>query len=317
MPQYNFYIDEELKERVEKIFADSGISGKPKFLDSMVRVYQSYLASKSDIEIDISAYQNTNQESKEVIQKAFTHILTTLDYNFSTLQQEKIYIEKQKQKLNTRNEEIEQEVQKVKLKAYEEIKELNSQYELEKDSLIQENKKVLQENKELNSLLKKSQEELKSMTSIANQTGSIMQENKELRDSRIEIEKKYSLEIDRVKNRYDNEIEKLKETHRNLEDKYSSKLDLLQNSYDNLQKKMSDKERELFEVTHAFTRCKEDVKKYQIQAEKEQIKLDKKHKELEDTKSKYNQLLGKVEILEKLEKEYHEMDDRRRANKDS
>ncbi len=277
MAQYNFYIDEELKERVEKIFADSGISGKPKFLDSMVRVYQAHLASKSDIEINMTAYQNTNQESKEVIQKAFTHILTTLDYNFSTLQQEKIYIEKQKQKLNTLNEEIEQEVQKVKLKAYEEIKELNFQYELEKDSLIQENKKVLQENKEL-----------KSMTSIANQISSVIQENKELRDSRIEIEKKYS-----------------------------SKLDLLQNSYDNIQKKMSDKERELFEVTHAFTRCKEDIKKYQIQVEKEQIKLDNKQKELEDMKSKYNQLLGKVEILEKFEKEYHEMDDRRRANKDN
>ena len=317
MPQYNFYIDEELKERVEKTLVDSGISGKPKFLDNMVRVYQAHLASKSDIEINMTAYQNTNQESKEVIQKAFTHILTTLDYNFSTLQQEKIYIEKQKHELNTQNEEIGQEVQKLKLKAHEEIKELNSKYELEKDSLIQESKKVSKENKGINELLKKNQEELKSMTSIVKQTSSVIQENKELRDGRIEIEKKYSLEVDRVKNRCNNEIEKLKETHRNLEEKYSNKLDLLQSSYDKLQKIISGKEQELFEVTHAFSRCKEDLKEYQKQVEKEQIKLDNKQKELEDTKSKYNQLLGKVEILERLEKEYYEMDDRRRANKDS
>jgi len=291
MPQYNFYIDEELKNRVEKTLVDSGISGKPKFLDNMVRVYQAHLASKSDIEINMTAYQNTNQESKEVIQKAFTHILTTLDYNFSTLQQEKLYIEKQKHELDTQNEEIGQEIQKLKLKAHEEIKDLNSKYELEKDSFIQENKKVLQENKGLKDLLKKNQEELNYMTSIAKQTSSIIQENKELRDDRIEIEK-------------------LKETHRN-------RLDILQDSYDTLQKIIRGKEQELFEVTHAFTKSKEDLKEYKKQVEKEQIKLDNKQKELEDTKSKYNQLLGKVEILERLEKEYYEMDDRRRANKDS
>jgi len=281
MPQYNFYIDEKLKERVEKALVDSGISGKPKFLDDMVRVYQGYLASKSDIEIDMNSYQNTNQESKDVIQKAFTHILTTLDYNFSTLQQEKIYIEKQKHELNTQKEDVEQQVQKIKLKAYEDIKELNSKYELEKETFIQENKQLLEENKQIKELLQKSKEELNYMTSIAKQTNSIIEENRELKANIIEAEKKYS-----------------------------NKFDVLQDSYNKLQKTINKKEQELFEIRYSFTRCKEELKKYQI-------KVDNKDKELDDMKSKYNQLLGKVEILERLEKEYHKMDDRRRANENS
>jgi len=281
MPQYNFYIDEKLKERVEKALVDSGISGKPKFLDDMVRVYQAYLTSKSDIEIDMNSYQNTNQESKDVIQKAFTHILTTLDYNFSTLQQEKIYIEKQKHELNTQKEEVEQQVQKIKLKAYEDIKELNSKYELEKETFIQENKQLLEENIQIKELLQKSKEELNYMTSIAKQTNSIIEENRELKANIIEAEKRYS-----------------------------DKFDVLQDSYNKLQKTINKKEQELFEIRYSFTRCKEELKKYQI-------KVDNKDKELDDMKSKYNQLLGKVEILERLEKEYHEMDDRRRANKAS
>jgi len=281
MPQYNFYIDEKLKERVEKALVDSGISGKPKFLDDMVRVYQAYLTSKSDIEIDMNSYQNTNQESKDVIQKAFTHILTTLDYNFSTLQQEKIYIEKQKHELNTQKEDVEQQVQKIKLKAYEDIKELNSKYELEKETFIQENKQLLEENIQIKELLQKSKEELNYMTSIAKQTNSIIEENRELKANIIEAEKRYS-----------------------------NKFDVLQDSYNKLQKTINKKEQELFEIRYSFTRCKEELKKYQI-------KVDNKDKELDDMKSKYNQLLGKVEILERLEKEYHEMDDRRRANKNS
>ena len=63
MAQYNFYIDDELKERVEKTLINSGISGKPKFLEEMVKVYQIHLASQTNIEIDMSAYQNINDQS--------------------------------------------------------------------------------------------------------------------------------------------------------------------------------------------------------------------------------------------------------------
>jgi chromosome segregation ATPase len=260
MAQYNFYIDDELKERVEKTLINSGISGKPKFLEEMVKVYQIHLASQTNIEIDMSAYQNINDQSKEAIQKAFAHILTTLDYNFSTLQQDKIYIEEEKQKLDSRTKEVDGEIEKLKLKAHEEIKELTVKNELEKVTFIEENKKVLEESRRNRELLEKSQKELKSLSPIVEQTSNIMQENKELRVSMAELQNNHNLEIDKLKA-----------------------------SNEKLQKSMNKKDKELFEVTHAFVKCKEDLERY-----------DKKQKEFEDITSKYNQLLGKIEILESL-----------------
>ena len=194
MAQYNFYIDDELKERVEKTLINSGISGKPKFLEEMVKVYQIHLASQTNIEIDMSAYQNINDQSKEAIQKAFAHILTTLDYNFSTLQQDKIYIEEEKQKLDSRTKEVDGEIEKLKLKAHEEIKELTVKNELEKVTFIEENKKVLEESRRNRELLEKSQKELKSLSPIVEQTSNIMQENKELRVSMAELQNNHNLD---------------------------------------------------------------------------------------------------------------------------
>jgi chromosome segregation ATPase len=278
MAQYNFYIDDELKERVEKALGDSGITGKPKFLEEMVKVYQIHLASQTNIKIDMSAYQNTNDQSKEAIQKAFAHILTTLDYNFSTLQQGKIHIEEEKQQLDNRTKDVETEVEKLKLKAHEEFKELTSKHELDRTTLIEENKKVLEESRTSKELLEKSQNELESLSSIAKQTSSVMKENKELRTDMAKLQTNHSLEID-----------KSRESYTDLEEQHNIKIDLLRASNEKLQKDINTKDKELFEVTHTLARCKEDLEKY-----------DKKQKELEEITSKYNQLLGKIEILESL-----------------
>jgi seryl-tRNA synthetase len=150
--------------------------------------------------------------------------------------------------------------------------------ELEKSTFIEENKKILEENIKNRELLEKSQKELKSLSSIAEQTNNIMQENKELRANTTELQNNHSLEID-----------KLKKSHTNLEEQYNAKMDLLRASNEKLQESMNKKDKKLFEVTHTLTKCKEDLVKY-----------DKKQKEFEEITSKYNQLLGKIEILESL-----------------
>lgn len=291
MAQYNFSIDDDLKDKVEKALIDSGLGGKPKFLEEMVMVYQTHLTSKQSTQIDMSAYQNANEQTKEAIKKSFMHILSTIDYNFSTLQQEKIYIEEQKQELNNQTVEIKAEIEKVKLEAHEEQKELNSKHELEKTALIEESEKLSIENGKIKELLNQTRKELESMSSIAKQTSSVMEENKELRADSIEIQKKHHLELETFKEQYTVEIDKLKVSH------------------EALQKSMRTKDKELFEATHTLNRCKEDVEQYQEEQKQQQIKLDKKQKELEEVTSQYNQLLGKIEVLERLEKEHNEVDD--------
>ena len=74
-----------------------------------------------------------------------------------------------------------------------------------------------------------------------------------------------------------------------LQNNHNLEIDKLKASNEKLQKSMNKKDKELFEVTHAFVKCQEDLERY-----------DKKQKEFEDITSKYNQLLGKIEILESL-----------------
>jgi chromosome segregation ATPase len=187
---------------------------------------------------------------------------------------------------------------------------LTSKYELEKSTFIEESKKASQENKDTKELLKKSYRELESMSSIAKQTSSVMEENKELRADMIELKKKHDLELDRVKERYNIEIDKLKESHVNLEEQHNVKIDSLKASNEKLQQSINTKDKELFKVTHTLDRFKEDLEQYQTNQKQKQIESNEKQKELENIKSKYNQLLGKIEILERLEKEHNEVDDR-------
>jgi hypothetical protein len=94
MKQYNFKITPELEEKVKKALADSRIDGKSEFLEEMVSVYSSHLVNRHDeINLDMSAYKHINGKTKEVIEKTFLHLLSSMDYNFSSVLQEKLFIE--------------------------------------------------------------------------------------------------------------------------------------------------------------------------------------------------------------------------------
>lgn len=98
---------------------------------------------------------------------------------------------------------------------------------------------------------------------------------------------------------------KLRESHTRLEEQHHIKMDLLRASNEKLQKSMNIKDKELFEVTHTLTRCKEDLKQYQEEQKRIEAKAEEQQKKLEEVASKYNKLLGKIEILERLEKKHN------------
>jgi chromosome segregation ATPase len=287
MVQYNFKIESDLRDRVEQALVTSGLSGKSEFLEAMVTVYQTHLASQEESEIDMSRYQQTNDQTKEAIQKAFMHILSTLDYNFSTIKQELVYIDQEKEELTGRSEAIEAEIQKVKLNAHEEQKELTAKHEAERATLIEESRALTNERDQLKASLQRSQKELESMSAIAQQTQRIIEENKELRANQA----KHNAELESIK------------------EQYQAKIDALERANQELQKETRSKEQELFSVQYTLDRCQEEIKTTQKQLKAEQTKSDKQQQELKAIESKYNQLLGKVEVLERREREQHDLDD--------
>ena len=119
--QYNFKIEEELKEQVEEALRGSGAENKSAFLGELLSNYNTNKTNNADIEIDLSKYDNLTKQNKEAVSNAFKHILGTLDNNLSSTKQNAIYIEEEKKALVEKEEGFNIELLKVKAAAGEKV----------------------------------------------------------------------------------------------------------------------------------------------------------------------------------------------------
>ena len=297
MKQYNFKITSELEEKVKKVLNDSGLGGKSEFLEEMVTVYSSHLVNRdNEINLDMSAYKHINSKTKEVLEKTFNHLLSSMDYNFSSVLQEKLFIEQEKKRLAEKSIKLDGQVDRIKVELLEERKVLEARQE-EKIRLLVEEKEILKGKlDEESSQLVKVNKELSALSTIAEQTSTVMQENKELRAIVSSMEREH-LEDKRV-----------------LEEKYLFEVESLKGSVDDLEGSLRIEEKKLFEVSHTLGRCQEDLKlvrekeksdliSFKQREEESQLKLDSLVDELGKVNSLYNQLLGKVEVFEMFGKD--------------
>jgi hypothetical protein len=306
MTQYNFKLPQELKDKVEKALVDSGLEGKNEFLEDMVQIYSTHLIdSKEDMNEEIAAYKHINTQSKEVLSKTFSHLLSTIDYNFSSMLQEKIEMEEERKKLVEKTTLLDQELDKMKLFYLEERKELesNSKEELR---LLRDEKEKLAETLELERLASvKVKEELSSLSVIAEQTSSVMVENKELRASNTLMEKEHREKMNHFSKLHEEKLSEVKNVS-------SKQVISLEKNLSSLQSSLRLEEKKLFEVSHILERCEDDLKVsdgmvqknldgFSIKEKDYTLKIEKLSSELVGVNSLYNQLIGKVDVLESLE----------------
>ena len=307
MKQYNFKITPELEEKVKKALEDSGLSGKSEFLEDMVTVYSSHLVNRNETDIDMSAYKHINSKTKEVLHKTFLHLISTMDYNFSSLLQEKLFIEEEKQKLAKKSIEVDNQVNKIKIESIEEKKKLELEHKEQIDTITAENRGLKERLTKEEGLLAKTKEELLSLSVIAKQTTSVIEENKELRAKISLMEKERQEEITQLNRTHSKEKQI-------LEERYTVETKELKANIGELEKSLSVKDKKLFEVSHTLERCREDLKSLNKKRENDlesfkkqeiegQKRLDSVTKELTEISSLYNQLLGKIEVFEKFSKD--------------
>ena len=305
MKQYNFKIDDELEAKIKKALEESGHEGKTAFLDDMVAVYSSHLVNREEsMSEKIAAYSHINNSTKEGLEKLFTHLLSTMDYNFSIVSQEQQRIEKERAEVEERAIEVDSQMDKLQLSFIEEKKLLEVGYKEELE-LSQKERDTLNEALELERKeLIKVKEELASLATITEQTSSVMEENKELRTLLSSNEKEHKevlLKVEALKK------EELTQLHSTFTDE---KKELTQ-SISELEKRLRAEEQKHFVATHELERCREDLSlskessKEDIEKMKEvelslQEKVNGLSEELSGLSSKYNQLLGKVEVFESL-----------------
>jgi hypothetical protein len=308
MAQYNFKISEELKEKVEKVLGDSGLDGKNEFLEDMIAVYSSHLVNRdTEVSVDMSAYKHINGKTKEVLEKTFLHLLSSMDYNFSSVLQEKLFIEEEKKRLADKSLELDGQVDRMRLELLEEHKILEAKYDDRVRVLLEEKEALSDKLHDENSQLVKVKEELLAISIIAEQTSLIIEENKGLRATVSLIEKEHKEEIIKLSKRD-------LENRQVLEEKYLLEVDGLKGNVVELEGSFRVEERKLFEVSHTLGRCEEDLRLFNNKKEHDlksfnqrevesRLKFDGVVKELREVSSLYNQLLGKVEVFESLGKD--------------
>ena len=305
MAQYNFKVDDELAEQIKKALEDSGHEGKTAFLADMVAIYSAHLVNREEsMSEKIAAYSHINDSTKEGLEKLFTHLLSTMDYNFSMVSQEQQRIEKERAEVEERAIEVDSQMDKLQLSFIEEKKLLEVGYKEELE-LSQKERDTYKEALELERKeLIKVKEELASLATITEQTSSVMEENKELRTLLSSNEKEHKevlLKVEALKK------EELTQLHSTFTDE---KKELTQ-SISELEKRLRAEEQKHFVATHELERCREDLSlskessKENIEKMKEvelalQDKVNGLSEKLSGLSSKYNQLLGKVEVFESL-----------------
>lgn len=307
LKQYNFKIPEELELKVKKALEDSGFEGKSEFLEDMVNIYAAHLIGREEnMHEEIASYKHISSQSKEVLSKTFSHLLSTMDYNFSSTLQGKIEIEEEKKKLLEKSTLLDQELDKMKIVYLEERKVFEERAKEELRVLKEENNrlsKVLEGEREL---LVKTKEELSSLTVIAEQTSLVIEENKELRATNSLMEKDYKDKIDNLSKLHEEKLAEVKAVS-------SKQLISVEKNLNSLQNSLRLEEKKLFETSHILERCENDLKisegivqknldEFSIKEQNYLLKIDELSSELAGVNSLYNQLLGKIEVLESLEK---------------
>ena len=305
LKQYNFKIPEALEIKVKKALEDSGLEGKSDFLEDMVTVYSSYLIEREeDMHEGIAAYKHISKESKDVLSKTFSHLLSTIDYNFSSTLHEKIELDKERKRLLERSTLLDQELDRMKIVYLEERKEVEERFKEELKGLQQENERLLKALEGERTLLAKSKEEVNSLSLIAEQTSLVLEENKKLRSSLSSLGKEHRSEIDILSSLHEKQLGELR-------DREAKKLSLLEKKVEDLNILVLEKDKKIFELSHLLERSKEDLtastlalqnslEEFQVKEKNYKNEFEKISTQLIEVNSLYNQLLGKIEVLEAL-----------------
>ena len=294
MAQYNFKVDDELEAKVKKALEDSGHEGKTAFLDDMVAVYSSHLVNREEsMSEKIAAYSHINSSTKEGLEKLFTHLLSTMDYNFSMVSQEQQRIEKERAEVEERALEVDSQMDKLQLSFIEEKQILELAYKEDLES-SQKERDVLRETLEQKQQeLLKVKDELASLSTIAEQTTSVIEENKELRTLLSSNDKEHKEALQTLEILKKEELDKLNSNYINEKKELSR-------SINELEKRLRTEEKKHFLATHELEQYKENIANVKQNELVLHEKINGLSEELSALSSKYHQLLGKVEVFESL-----------------
>ena len=190
--QYNFKIEDELKEEAEVLSKD--FQSKQEFLTVLLDSYKTCKSKAVDTDIDMNGYENVNAQTKLMLSDTFKHIIYTLQQNSTSTQQGLIALEQDKKSITKERENFQTQIEIIKAESNQELLDAQKLHKLEleaKDIQIT-NAAEMQKEKDaqltdLQSKVKESQAELDQVKLIAQQVKTIIDENALMRKELADI----------------------------------------------------------------------------------------------------------------------------------
>lgn len=282
--QYGVKLDPELIDELEKIKFDNGLRNRDDLLALLVNQYNKQKELSFDEQLDLSQYDEIEDDAKKAIKDGFELIVSTIkQYNKKTkfLASQ---IEQDKELLDEERGSLQDQLKDIKLQHNEEIKKINDEQKdilkLKDEELISlktEMNEINKEKDELNKNLISMNEEMTNLRSIAENTKAVIDQNKQL-----------NLEIERAKETHAIKVEELSKASKQEIDKLKEELKESQNNYLKILTEKSEisssdnfNKKELLRLNDVISELKEKQKSDQeLLLKQHQVEVEKLKKDI-------------------------------------
>ena len=198
--QYNFKIEDTLKQELEEVQQNSDIQSKEEFLSQLLNSFKQKQANETNTNIDMSQYEEIEANTKTMLSNTFKHIIYTVQANTANMKQQAIGIEKEKLAIIEERTAFKKQIEELKAKHNQDILDMQKKTDeelkanAEKVSTLEN--QIKEKTAEYTEYMEKTEKEttslkaeLEQVQAIANQVKAVMIENKELRTASQELKR--------------------------------------------------------------------------------------------------------------------------------
>ena len=159
--QYNFKIEDDLKEEAETLSKD--FESKQEFLTTLLDSYKTCKSNSSNSDVDMSKYEDIDNQTKSLLNDTFKHIVYTLQQNGSLTRQQLISLEQDKKAIAKEREAFKSQLETIKSESNQQLLDVQKLFKLE----LEAKEIQITKAKDLNTLKDAQLEELKAKVDVS------------------------------------------------------------------------------------------------------------------------------------------------------
>ena len=224
--QYGVKLETELVEKLEQIKYENGFKSRDELLAFLEETYRKTKKLSDEEHLDLSHYDEMEDDAKNAIKDGFELIVTTLKQYTKKTKHIAYELEGEKESLAEDRKGLESQIKDIKISNSEEMKKLSDEhktYLAKKDdeviSLKGEIRDIIKEKESLKLSLETADKEAINLRSIADNTKLTIDENKHLKEDIKTLTSSHEDKLKEIKTSHSEMIDALHSQTRELQNK--------------------------------------------------------------------------------------------------